>query len=36
MSRVLLANRFSLVGASFSSKHGGNHAGADVPALDVF
>lgn len=36
MSRVLLANQFSPVGVSFSSKHGGNDAGADVPALGVF
>lgn len=36
MSRVLLTNQFSRVGASCGSEHGGNHAGADLPALDKF
>lgn len=36
MSRVLLTNQFSQVGVSCSSKCGGNHAGADLPALDKF
>jgi len=36
MSRVLLADQFSPVGGSFRSEHGGNHAGADIPDLDVF